>query len=66
MVSSCANFQAMGYSIEYFHARVKEGIESWPVVILADFARMIELSWRNSDPVCICLIHGRWAVGCLN
>lgn len=33
----------MGYSIEYFHARVKEEIESWPVGVLADFARMVEL-----------------------
>ena len=33
----------MGYSIEYFHARVKEDIESWPIGILADFARMVEL-----------------------
>ncbi|MGD9506918.1 MAG: hypothetical protein AB7W37_18610 [Syntrophobacteraceae bacterium] len=22
--------------------------------------------WRNSDPVCECLICGRWAEGCLN
>ena len=33
----------MDYSIEYFHSRVKEEIESWPVGILADFARMVEL-----------------------
>jgi phage-related protein len=33
----------MDYSIEYFHIRVKEEIESWPVGMLADFARMVEL-----------------------
>lgn len=33
----------MKYSIEYFHARVKAAIESWPDGILADFARMVEL-----------------------
>jgi phage-related protein len=31
------------YSIEYFHPRVKAEIEGWPVGILADFARMVEL-----------------------
>ncbi|MHC1728273.1 MAG: type II toxin-antitoxin system RelE/ParE family toxin [Syntrophobacteraceae bacterium] len=33
----------MGHSIEYFHVRVKEDIEAWPIGILADFARMVEL-----------------------
>ena len=33
----------MSYSIEYFHLRVKAEIESWPVGILADYARMVEL-----------------------
>ena len=33
----------MGYSIEYFHARVKTEIENWPDGILADYARMVEL-----------------------
>jgi len=33
----------MNYSIEYFHARVKDEIEAWPVGILADFARIAEL-----------------------
>jgi phage-related protein len=31
------------YSIEYFHPRVQREIESWPVGILAAFARMVEL-----------------------
>jgi phage-related protein len=33
----------MSYSIEYFHARVKADIESWPIGTLADYARMVEL-----------------------
>ena len=42
-VSRHANIHIIDYSLEYFHARVKEEIESWPVCILADFARMVEL-----------------------
>ena len=33
----------MPYSIEYFHPRVQADIEGWPVGILADYARMVEL-----------------------
>ncbi len=33
----------MTYQIEYFHARVLAEIESWPVDVLADYARLIEL-----------------------
>ena len=33
----------MSYSIEYFHARIKADIENWPVGILADYARIVEL-----------------------
>jgi phage-related protein len=33
----------MAYSIEYFHARVQAEIESWPVDVLADYARIVEL-----------------------
>ena len=33
----------MPYEIRYFHSRVKAEIESWPVGILADYARMAEL-----------------------
>jgi phage-related protein len=33
----------MSYSIEYFHDRVRDDVESWPVGILADYARLIEL-----------------------
>ena len=33
----------MKYTIEYFHTRVKDDIESWPDGILADYARLMEL-----------------------
>lgn len=42
-VSKCANIEAMNYTIEYFHSRVKAEIETWPVGILADFTRIVEL-----------------------
>lgn len=33
----------MNYSIEYFHERVLVEIESWPVDVLADYVRLVEL-----------------------
>ena len=33
----------MAFEIEYFHKRVLAEIHSWPVDILADFARLAEL-----------------------
>jgi len=33
----------MPYEIEYFHERVLREIEGWPVDILADYARLVEL-----------------------
>ena len=33
----------MVFEIEYFHPRVLAEIESWPVDILADYARLVEL-----------------------
>ena len=33
----------MPYQIEYFHPRVLAEIEAWPVDILADYARLVEL-----------------------
>jgi phage-related protein len=33
----------MDYLIEYFHPRVRAEIEVWPVGILADYARIVEL-----------------------
>ena len=33
----------MSYTVQYFNRRVLEEIESWPVGVLADYARLIEL-----------------------
>lgn len=33
----------MPFSVKYFHTRVQKEIENWPVGILADYARIIEL-----------------------
>ena len=33
----------MAFEIEYFHERVLVEIESWPVNVLADYARLAEL-----------------------
>lgn len=33
----------MSFEIEYFHERVLAEIESWPVDVLADYARLVEL-----------------------
>jgi len=33
----------MAFEIEYFHPRVLAEIESWPVDVLADYARLAEL-----------------------
>jgi len=31
------------FHVEYFHERVPSEIESWPVDVLADYARLVEL-----------------------
>jgi phage-related protein len=33
----------MSYQVEYFHPRVLAEVESWPVDVLADYARLVEL-----------------------
>ena len=33
----------MAFEVEYFHERVLAEIESWPVDVLADYARLAEL-----------------------
>jgi phage-related protein len=33
----------MAFEIEYFHRRILATIESWPVDVLADYARLTEL-----------------------
>lgn len=37
------NISATVYSLKYFHAKVLATIEAWPVDILADYARVVEL-----------------------
>ena len=33
----------MPYSVDYYNQRVLDEIESWPVGVLADYARLVEL-----------------------
>jgi len=33
----------VAYQVEYFHRRVLDQVESWPVDVVADFARLIDL-----------------------
>jgi phage-related protein len=33
----------MAFQIDYFHQRVLEEVESWPVDVLADYLRLVEL-----------------------
>ena len=33
----------MAFEIEYFHERVRDEVESWPVDVLADYARIVGL-----------------------
>ncbi len=33
----------MPYTVDYFNQRVLDEVESWPVGILADYARLVEL-----------------------
>jgi phage-related protein len=37
----------MAYTIEYFHSRVLAEIASWPVDIIADYARIAELLMQH-------------------
>lgn len=41
------------YSIEYFHARVKADIDSWPVGIQADYARILGLLKEFGPGLCM-------------
>ena len=43
IVSVFANLGEMPHSVEYFNERVLAKIEQWPVGVLADYARLIEL-----------------------
>ena len=40
----------MAFELEYYHPRVLAGIESWPVDLLADYARLAALlMWHGPD-----------------
>lgn len=39
----------MAFEINYFHERVLEDIESWPVDVLADYARLVELLMEHGQ-----------------
>jgi len=47
----------MAFEIEYFHERVLAEIESWPVDVLADYARLIELLAEHGPS--LRLLHSR-------
>lgn len=32
----------MTYSIKYFHAKVQATVETWPVDVVADYAKIVE------------------------
>jgi hypothetical protein len=48
----------MAFSVDYFHARVLAEIESWPVDVLADYARIIELLIEHGPNVEAALLKG--------
>ncbi|MES3007678.1 MAG: type II toxin-antitoxin system RelE/ParE family toxin [Pseudomonadota bacterium] len=41
----------MVFQVEYFHERVLHEIESWPVNVLADYARLLELLTMHGPDV---------------
>ncbi len=48
MLASCRLFAylitfVMAYEIEYYHPKILAAIEAWPVDVLADYARLVEL-----------------------
>lgn len=47
----------MAFEIKYFHERVLAEVESWPVDVLADDARLVELLAEHG-PI-LCLPHSR-------
>ena len=53
----------MRYRIEYYNGRILKDIESWPVGILADYARLVELLMEFGPA--LGMPHSR-AMACLN
>ena len=55
----------MAYSIEYFHAKVQAAIEAWPVDVVADYARIVELLIEYGPNLRL-PTHAPLAAGCSN
>lgn len=47
----------MAFEIHYFHERVYAEVQSWPVDVLADYARLVELLTEQT----VCLSYVRVA-----
>lgn len=47
----------MAFQIDYFHQRVLTEIESWPVDVVADYARLVELLAQHGP--CLRLPHSK-------
>ena len=41
----------MAFAIEYYHPRVLANIEDWPVEVVADYARLIELLAKHGPAI---------------
>ena len=41
----------MAFTIEYYHPRVLATIEAWPVDVIADYARLVELLSKHGPAV---------------
>ena len=55
----------MTYLIEYFHAKVQATVEDWPVDVVADYARIVELLIEHG-PTYVYPTHAPLVVDCLN
>ena len=55
----------MVFEIHYFHERVYAEVQSWPVDVLADYARLVELLTEPGQAFA-CHIHAPLVTVCLN
>ena len=56
----------MAFEIHYFHDRVYEEVQSWPVDVLADYARLVELLTEHGPSPYAYRIHAPLEMACLN
>ena len=56
----------MAYSIEYFHAKVQDTIEAWPVNVVADYARIVEFLIEHGSNLRFPHSRAPLVVDCLN